>query len=525
MDTACALPAALTARGGSGILRKMPLITNLLLPKRLSGLGYACLAAISAVLLAVAIGVPARALAQMGETAPAASQDSAAVATPADTTQPAEEWHERVMPVLPERPRVPMYDPGTPVLRKVLKNGVVLMVQEQRTSGDVAAMVALRMGTLYEDELSSGLCQVLMRALTAGTKKLPPAELQLRLLAHKMTMESGAAADYGQVGFQSFREETSNALEVLAQMVLSPSFPDTAVENARSYFLAKAAEDVENPLFATYTSFLGAMYQGSPLARPPHGTVQALSEARRADVLALYKKFFVGGNMAVSVVGNVDAKKTMAQLEKLFAAAPGGAPPAPVPGMPQGPAADTVITAEKPILARSLVYGYPAPGYADRDYAAFMVIDSYMRSADRSPITFWMPQRDQAAAVGVMYPSYPHRSSMAVHLAAKPANYDAARDTVASVFEQIKTTPFDKGEWGVQVKRVQNGFFWKQNEPVIRARNLSRWEVQGVTTEYPRQFETALLQLKPEDVRDAAARWFTHAAEVSLKPSGRDGQP
>lgn len=531
VHTACESPAALTTRGRSAILGKMSLISNLLSPKRLSGLGPACLAAISGLAAVVVLGLsaPSHAAGQaapflLAQASDASPSDTAAAAAP-DSSQPVEEWHERVMPVLPERPRVPMYDPGTPIFRKVLKNGVVLMVQEQRTSGDVAAMVALRMGTMYEDDQTSGLSQVLMRALTAGTKKLPPAELQLRVLAHKVTLESGASADYGQVGLQTMREDAPDAIDLLAQIVLSPSFPDTAVENSRSYFLAKAAQDVEDPLFATYTSFLGAMYQGSPFARPPHGAVQALSEARRADVLALYKKFFVGGNLAVSVVGNVDAKKTMAQLEKLFASAPAGAPPAPTGGAPRALPSDTLITSERPILARSLVYGFPAPGYADRDYAAFMVIDSYLRSADRSPITFWMPQRDQAAGVGVMYPSYPHRSSVAVYLAAKPENYSAARDTVASVFEQVKTTPFDKGEWGVQVKRVQNGFFWKQNEPVIRARNLSRWEVQGVTTEFPHQFETALLQLKPEDVRDAAARWFTHSAEVSLKPSGRDGQP
>ena len=511
----------------------MSLISNLLSPKRLSGVASGCLAAVSGLAAVLILGLPSLAPAGqipgtvVAQADPAAAQaaPSDTAAAPADSSQPVEEWHERVMPVLPERPRVPMYDPGTPIFRKVLKNGVVLMVQEQRTSADVAGMVALRMGTMYEDDQTAGLSQVLMRALTSGTKKLPPAELQLRLLADKITLESGASADYGQVGFQTLREGAAHAVDLLAQIVLSPAFPDTAVENSRSYFLARAADDVENPLLATYTYFLGAMYQGSPLARPPHGSVQTLSEARRADVLALYKKLFVGGNMAVSVVGNVDAKKTMAQLEKLFAAAPAGPPPAPPSVAPQAPGADTVIVAERPILARSLVYGYPAPGYADRDYPAFMVIDSYLRSADRSPITFWMPQREQAAAVGVMYPSYPHRSSVAVHLAAKPENYAAARDTVAAVFQQIKTTPFDKGEWGVQVKRVQNGFFWKQNEPVIRARNLSRWEVQGVTTEFPRQFETALLQLKPEDVRDAAARWFTHSAEVSLKPSGRDGQP
>jgi predicted Zn-dependent peptidase len=490
-------------------------ISNLVIRKRLWGLAGVLLAALA---------IPAfQALAQTGQFAPS---DSAASAAPADSAAaPVQEWKERVMPELPDRPRVPIYDPGLPVQRKVLKNGVVLMVQEQRTSDQAAAMVSLRMGTQYEDDRTSGLSQVVMRALTAGTKKLSPADVQLHVSARRVKLESNATADYAQIGFETVREEAPAALDLLAQMVLSPSFPDTSVESARHHFLARAAEDVENPLLATYTTFLSTMYRGSPLARPPHGTVQALSEARRSDVLAHYAKFFVGGNMAVAVVGNVDGKKVMAQLEKLFAAAPPGPRASPMPGEPQPPASDTTIVSERPILARSLVYGYPAPGYADPDYAAMMIVDSYLRSADRSPITFWLPQREQAGSVGVMFPSYPRRSSIAIYLAAPSAKYEAARDTVAAVFERIKTEPFDKGEWGVQLKRVHTAFFWKQNEPVLRARNLSRWEIQGVTTDHPRNFETALLKLKPEDVRDAAARWFTSAVEVSIQPSGRDGQP
>lgn len=521
-------PAALTEIVRSDILGKMRHISNLSVIKGLSG----ALGAFSAVLLVslapVLCAADAGTTAPSAGTGPLAQSDQAtpsgtANPTPADSTAP--EVHERGTQEMPDRPRVPVYDPGLPLERKVLKNGVVLIVQEQRTSERAAAMVALRMGTQYEDANASGLSQVLMRALPTATKKLSAVDVSVHVSARKMTLESNAAADYGQVGFETVREEISPALEILAQMVLSPTFPDTSVESARSYFLQKAAEDVDSPLLATYTSFLATMYRGSPLARPPHGTVQALSEARRADVLALYKKFFVGGNMVVTVVGNVDGKKTMAQLEKLFAAAPPGSRPSPIPGEPVPPTSDTTIVSQREILARSLVYGYPAPGYADPDYPAMMIVDSFLRSADRSPITFWMPQRGQAGSVGVMFPSYPRRSSIAVYLGAQPAKYAAARDTVAAVFARVKSEPFDKGEWGVHLRRVQNAFFWKQNEPTLRARNLSRWEIQGVTTDYPRNFETALLKLKPEDVRDVAARWFTSAAVVSIEPSGRDGQP
>src|SRR5262245_54842612 len=74
----------------------------------------------------------------------------------------------------PPRREASIYDPGQPVQRKVLKNGVRLFVQEQRTGEKVAGVVALKMGTRYETDDESGLGQVLMRALTAGTDRRAP---------------------------------------------------------------------------------------------------------------------------------------------------------------------------------------------------------------------------------------------------------------------------------------------------------------------------------------------------------------
>ena len=69
-----------------------------------------------------------------------------------------------------------------------------------------------------------------------------------------------------------------------------------------------------------------------------------------------------------------------------------------------------------------------------------------------------------------------------------------------------------------QLKRVQDGYFSKQGEPAVRARSLGRYAAQGLSLDYPRQFETALLKLTPEDVRAAAERWFTYSCQVILGP-------
>lgn len=418
----------------------------------------------------------------------------------------------------PPRPRVPIYDPGQPVLSKVLKNGVRILVQEQRTGTAVSGDLALRMGTRYESDAEAGLSQVLLRALTVGTTKETPMDVKLRLLAIGGKVESGAGPDFGHVEISTTREGAPHAVQLLAEMALSPSFPDTAVLSARQHFLARAAEQTESPIPATYTLFLKGMYAGSPFARPIQGTVSALAAARRSDVVDLYKRFFVGGNMTVVFVGNFDGKDMMDRLEKAFEAAPPGKPPRPAGPDPVPLAADTTITEHRDYLMGSLVFGYPAPGIGEPDYPAFLLIDMYLKSNDRSPITFWLPTRHIAAGVGVIYAPYPKRASVAVYLGAKGADYEAARDTVAAVMKRLRTEPLDKGEWDVQLPRVQDSYFVNQHDPKWRAAQMAYMETVGLGYDYPKRMEEQLLELTPEDVRAAAARWFTHYCQASILP-------
>jgi len=423
------------------------------------------------------------------------------------------------------RPRVPIYDAGNPVQKKVLKSGLTILVQEQRTSDRVAGAVAVRMGTIYESDDDAGRGQVLIKSILAGTQKKSSAELALRLLASEAQLESGAGPDLGQISISTKREQVDAAIDLLAEVTLQPAFPDTAVDGMRQRALTYAADQDENPVRASYSMFLASMYRGSPLQRSVAGTVSGLAGCRRKDVLDLYKKYFVGGNMVVCFVGNFDGKKVMARLEKAFAATPSGKALEPVPGDPALLAADTTLTAERDILAPVMTLGYPAPGYMDPDYAAFKIIESYLASPDRSPITYWLPQAGVAASVGVLYPPYPKRSSLAVYLTAPPNQIAAARDTVTSVLGRLKTQPLDDEEYAEQLKRVQDGTFANQGDPLARARSMSQFEVAGAGYDFHRRFEQTLLGLNAERVRAAAEHWFTHSCASTIAPVKSESKP
>jgi len=438
--------------------------------------------------------------------------------TPAVSPRPAWSQDSRAVPDAGPRPRVPIYDPGAPIQRKVLKNGVTILVQEQRTSERVAGAVAVRMGTLYETDEDAGRGQVLIQTIVAGTQQHPPVELALRVLAADVRLESGAGPDLGQVTISTKREQVEQAIDLLAEVVLQPSFPDTAVDATRQRALTVAASQNEDPLRASYSMFLASMYHGSPLARPVAGAVNGIADCHRKDVVELYRKYFVGGNMVVCFVGNFDGKRVLARLEKAFASAPAGAALKPVAGEPVPLAADTTTTSERDVVASFTTYGFPAPGYMEPDYAAFKIVESYLGSPDRSPIAFWLPQRGIATAIGVIYAPYPKRSSMAVYFASTPGSRQAARDSVAAIMGRLRIQPLDQGEWTEQLKRVQNGTFTNQNDPLVRARAMSQLEVSGAGYDFQRRFEESLLKLNPESVRAAAERWFTHSSESAVVP-------
>ncbi|HET9951975.1 MAG TPA: pitrilysin family protein [Candidatus Eisenbacteria bacterium] len=427
---------------------------------------------------------------------------------------------ERAVPdSLPERPRVPTYDPGLPYLEKTLKNGVHLLVQEQRTVYFVAGVAAIRMGTRYETEENSGLGNVLLQTMVRGTSKSSDSEFLVRLRGNNATLDAGIGADVGEISIGTDHDHAAGAAEILADVVLSPALADSTFEAERVRASSDATFAAESPIPAAYGQFLSVMYAGTPYQRHLQGLVPAIAQARRSDIVDLHKKVTVGGNLTIVFIGNVDGKKLMSQLEKMFAGAAPGPPIEPAGPEPSPLAADTTIVKEKPWLAHACIIGYPAPGYADPDYPAFAMIDSYLRSEDRSPITYWMQVRDDAVSPGIAFTLFPTRGSIAVYFGATTEKLAAARDTSLAVLDRLRTVPLEKGEWTVQLKRVQNGFFFKQDDPLTRARMIARYVSQGQGLDYPTRFETALLHLTPEDVRAAAERWLTHSCQVYMGPA------
>jgi predicted Zn-dependent peptidase len=143
--------------------------------------------------------------------------------------------------------------------------------------------------------------------------------------------------------------------------------------------------------------FLSAAYDGSPYHRPGIGYMSDLQHFSATDAANFFKTYYVPSNMAVAVVGDLDAEKTFAIVEKYFGR------------IPSGPKPEEYITAqskqnsERTVLLYDpsqpfYIEGYQRPNFRDKDDEVYSVISSVM-SEGRTSRLYRSLVRDKKIAV------------------------------------------------------------------------------------------------------------------------------
>ncbi len=143
--------------------------------------------------------------------------------------------------------------------------------------------------------------------------------------------------------------------------------------------------------------FLSVAYDGSPYHRPGIGYASDLRHFSATDAAKFFKTYYVPSNMAVAVVGDLDAEKVFAIVDKYFGRIPSGPTPE------EYETVQTKQTSERRVVLHEAsqpfyIEGYQKPNYRDKDDVVFSVISGVM-SEGRTSRLYRSLVRDQKIAV------------------------------------------------------------------------------------------------------------------------------
>jgi zinc protease len=198
--------------------------------------------------------------------------------------------------------------------------------------------------------------------------------LDLQMLGTNVTASVGDES--GTISFLSTTEKFRPTLDIMADMLLNPTFPADALERLRQQRLVSLKNQNALPGFIGSRVFSRVLYgPDHPYGRMANeDTIKAVT---RDDVVAFHKEYYQPGRAIVTVVGDIDMKTAKAAIDKALAAWPaGGAVPSfSYPPLPQ-PQKTTIYLVDKPGAKQSVFnIGLPGPPRNTPDYMALQVMN------------------------------------------------------------------------------------------------------------------------------------------------------
>jgi predicted Zn-dependent peptidase len=215
-----------------------------------------------------------------------------------------------------------------------------------------------------------------------------------------------------------------------------------------------------NPIGRLVEQFLATAYVAHNYGRSGIGWPSEVSQINATEAMAFHKKYYVGANIVVAVVGDVKASDALPVLEKYFSRVPAGPKPEEMTTVePRQFAEKTVAIREQ--TQPFYLEGYHRPDYRDPDDAVYDAIQDILSNGRVSRLyrSLVRDQRIAAEAQGFSpFPGDKYPGLFAFYAIPLPEHTPAEmRDAIHKEIEKLKTADVTDEELAIFKTRTRAG--------------------------------------------------------------------
>ncbi len=209
---------------------------------------------------------------------------------------------------------------GGEVVRTVLPNGVRILVKREPSVPVVAYRAVWVGGLRYEDDRTNGINNMIASLVTRGTTTRDAEEI-----IHEVEGMAGSIGGFSGRNSFGVRAELlsrnwERGLEIMADCILHPEFPEDELEKERRQVLDELHAQEDNLTSVTFRLFGETMYKKHPYRLDALGTASSVAGLTRKLLTDYYATHFPLGEMTIAIVGDVDPKKVIEKATGLFGA-------------------------------------------------------------------------------------------------------------------------------------------------------------------------------------------------------------
>ncbi len=263
-----------------------------------------------------------------------------------------------------------------------LPNGPALHVVEHRELPLVHITLQVAGGARLDNDLP-GLATFVANMMDEGAGRRDATALQSELAFLGASLSTGASWDFTTVTLKVARRNLEPALDLMADVVLRPTFAAAEVRRQRDLRLAALLQQKDQPGALASLAFSQTIF---PAGHPYHNALGGDSASTAKLDSAMVRDFHRAGlrpqRAAFYVVGDIsrdEASRLLGARFGVWRAEGAERRPNPVLVQPNRPQGVKVVLVDKPEAAQSVIsIGTPGVERTSADYAAIMVMNTIL---------------------------------------------------------------------------------------------------------------------------------------------------
>ena len=200
-----------------------------------------------------------------------------------------------------------------------LANGLTVVVVEDSRLPLVSYRLAFRVGGAFDPPELPGLTDLLAGLLPEGTESRSSRELADEVARIGASLSAGANSDYTIVAASALAQFNDQIMDLMAEVVLEPSFPENEVELAKQNTKESLRQQRAQPSFLASEMVSRVMFGDHPYSVVAP-TPESIDHFSRDEFVRFHRAKLVPNSAVFIVVGDVRHDEILNRVESLFSA-------------------------------------------------------------------------------------------------------------------------------------------------------------------------------------------------------------
>jgi predicted Zn-dependent peptidase len=351
-----------------------------------------------------------------------------------------------------------------------LESGARVVTEEVPSVRSVALGLWVRTGSRDETPAEAGVSHFLEHLLFKGTERYSAIEISERFDGLGASVNAATGKETTHLHGRFLDEHTDEVFELLAEMLLEPTYPD--IDSERDVVLEEIAMYEDEPQDRVHDILADAVFGEHPLGRRVLGVAEVIASIPIPQIDSYHRLHYTPAKVVIGAAGHLEHDRIVELAERLSFEGVGG------DGSPGGSGVGDGARMrfyQKDTEQYHICFGAPGIVRSDDRRYALAVLDSIFGGSTSSRLFREVREkRGLAYSVGSYNEQYTDSGLVATYVGTREDNVEEACAIIGAELERLRTEPVSAEELDRAKENVKGRLVLSSESTAARMTRVSR---------------------------------------------------